>query len=146
MTSSPSWITVAPSRPAEGSSNGASPGFPGRAPVSRASHLGNIQTALLGRITPATTHQRGESTDARHRHEQTADRIRSDPLPHRLVEDGNLLPQLSPGGEERTHNQGNLGSAFKQGLDLPIKSKPATGARQQAEGLQNAAYHVGEPG
>src|SRR5580704_4376356 len=48
MTSSPSWITVAPSRPAEGSSDGAPPGFPGRAPGSRASHLGNIQTALLG--------------------------------------------------------------------------------------------------
>src|SRR5207245_389320 len=39
----------------KGSSNGAPPGFPGRAPGSRASHLGNIQTALLGRITPATT-------------------------------------------------------------------------------------------
>jgi hypothetical protein len=37
------------------SQNGAPPGFPGRAPGSRASHLGNIQTALLGRITPATT-------------------------------------------------------------------------------------------
>jgi hypothetical protein len=31
------------------------PGFPRRAPGSRASHLGNIQTALLGRFTPATT-------------------------------------------------------------------------------------------
>ncbi|HVT30370.1 MAG TPA: hypothetical protein VHE81_20335 [Lacipirellulaceae bacterium] len=33
----------------------APPGFPGRAPGSRASHLGNIQTALLGRFTPAAT-------------------------------------------------------------------------------------------
>src|SRR5215471_2813140 len=31
MTSSPSWITASPSRPREGSSNGALPAFPGRA-------------------------------------------------------------------------------------------------------------------
>jgi hypothetical protein len=71
-------------------------------------------------------------------------RIRSDPLPHRLVEDGDLLPQLPPGGEKRTHNQSDLRNAFKQGLDFPVKSKPATRAGQQTEGLQNAAYHVGQ--
>jgi hypothetical protein len=43
----------------KGSLDGAPPGFPGR----RASHLGNIQTALLGRITPATTHVSGPLCD-----------------------------------------------------------------------------------
>jgi hypothetical protein len=39
----------------KGSSDGAPLGFPGRAPGSRASHLGNIQSALLERITPVST-------------------------------------------------------------------------------------------
>jgi len=36
-------------------------------------------------------------------------------------------------------------SGAPSSLDPPIKSEPPTGAGQQAEGLQHAAYHVGEP-
>jgi transposase len=53
MTSSPSWITVAPSAVRTGSSDGAAR-LPGRAPGA-GHHLGTIQTALRGRFTPATT-------------------------------------------------------------------------------------------
>src|SRR5437868_12415075 len=56
MTSSPSWITVSPSAPAEGIIEWRAARLAQGAPrESRASHLGNIQTALLRRITPATT-------------------------------------------------------------------------------------------
>src|SRR5437660_117088 len=56
MTSSPSWITVSPSAPAEGIIERRAARLAQGAPrESRASHLGNIQTALLRRITPATT-------------------------------------------------------------------------------------------
>src|SRR5438477_12992530 len=56
MTSSPSWITVSPSAPAEGIIERRAARLAQGAPrQSRASHLGNIQTALLRRITPATT-------------------------------------------------------------------------------------------
>src|SRR5258708_22495440 len=71
--------------------------------------------------------------------------VRPDPSLHRLIEDCDLLAQLPPSGEQRAHDQADFGSAFEQRLDPPIKSEPPTGAGQQAEGLQHAAYHVGEP-
>src|SRR6516164_114132 len=55
MTSSPSWITASPSRPREGSSNGAFIRLPRARPAKAGSHLGNFQTANLGSITPAMT-------------------------------------------------------------------------------------------
>src|SRR3954453_22293078 len=42
----------------------------------------------------ADVHQRGESTNTRHRHQQTANRIRLDLLQHRFIKDGDLLAQL----------------------------------------------------
>src|SRR6476620_2795976 len=93
----------------------------------------------------ADVHQRGESTDTRHRHQQTADRIRPDLLQHRLVKDGDLLAQLPPRRKEGAHDQSNFGSAFKKCFDLPVKSETPAGARQQTERLQHPAYHVGEP-
>ena len=60
----------------------------------------------------------------------------------RLIEDCDLLAQLSPGGEQRPHDQADFGSAFEQRLDPPIKSEPPTGAGQQAAGLQHAAYRA----
>src|SRR5215213_12035212 len=53
----------------------------------------------------ADVHQRGESADTRHRHQQTANRIRSDLLQHRFVKDGDLLAQLPPRRKEGAHNQ-----------------------------------------
>src|SRR6185436_17568640 len=47
--------------------------------------------------------------------------------------------------EQRAHDQADFGSAFEQRFDPPIKSETPTGAGQQTEGLQHAAYHVGEP-
>src|SRR3954447_6422891 len=44
----------------------------------------------------ADVHQRGERTDTRHRHQQTANWIRPDLLQHRLIKDGDLLAQLPP--------------------------------------------------
>src|SRR3954466_3672811 len=44
----------------------------------------------------ADVHQRRESTDTRHRHQQTANRIRPDLLQHRLIKDGDLLAQVPP--------------------------------------------------
>src|SRR5215207_2638449 len=44
----------------------------------------------------ADVHQRRESTDTWHRHQQTASRIRPDLLQHHLVKDGDLLAQLPP--------------------------------------------------
>src|SRR5215471_5832061 len=73
-----------------------------------------------------------------------ADRICPDPLLHRLIKGGDLLAQLSPSGKQRAHDQADFGSAFEQRLYRPIKSEPPTTAGQQAEGLQHAAYHVGE--
>src|ERR1044071_6019784 len=43
----------------------------------------------------ADVHQRGESTDAGHCHQQTANRIRPDLVQHRLIKDRDLLAQLS---------------------------------------------------
>ena len=93
----------------------------------------------------ADVHQRGESTNPGHRHQQTADRIRPDLLQHRLVKDGDLLAQLPPRRKEGAQDQSNFGSAFKKCFDLPVKSETPAGARQQAERLQHPAYHVGEP-
>src|SRR5436190_13286031 len=59
ITSSPSRITAPPLPPIgrdhPGVGDRAPPGLPGRAPEDPASHLGNFQTALLGRITPPLT-------------------------------------------------------------------------------------------
>src|SRR6266851_984986 len=93
----------------------------------------------------ADVHQGGERPYARHRHQKTAERVRPDPLLHRLIEDCDLLAQLPPSGEQRAHDEADFRSALEQRLDPPIKSEPPTGAGQQAEGLQHAAYHVGEP-
>src|SRR5438067_5404065 len=87
-----------------------------------------------GVFNSADIHQGGERTDARHRHQKTADRVRPNPLLHRLIEDCDLLAQLPPSGEQRAHDQADFGSAFEQRLDAPIKSEPPTGAGQQAEG------------
>jgi hypothetical protein len=45
-------------------------------------------------------------------------------LLHRLIKDRDLLAQLPPGGKQRTHNQGDIGSALKQRFDPLIKSEP----------------------
>ena len=47
----------------------------------------------------ADVHQRGESADPRHCHQQTASRIRPDLLQHRLIKDGDLLAQLPSRGK-----------------------------------------------
>jgi hypothetical protein len=46
-----------------------------------------------------------------------ADRIHPDLLLHRLIEDRDLLAQLPPGDKQRTHDQGDIGSAVEQRLD-----------------------------
>src|SRR3954449_165720 len=76
----------------------------------------------------ADVHQRGESTDTRHCHQQTANRIRPNLLQHRLIKDGDLLAQLPPRGKQRAHDQSDFGCAFEQGFDLPVKSETPTGA------------------
>ena len=64
----------------------------------------------------ADVHQRGQSTDTRHRHQQTANRIRPDLLQHRFIKDGDLLAQLPPRRKQGAHDQGDFGSAFEQVL------------------------------
>lgn len=91
----------------------------------------------------ADIRQGGECPDARHRHQKAANRVRSDLSLHRLIEDRDLFAQVPPGGEQRAHNQADFGSTFEQRFDLAIKSEPATGAGQQAKGLQHPADHVG---
>src|ERR1700746_2905157 len=70
----------------------------------------------------ADVNQGREGTDARDRHQKTADRIRSDLLPHCLIENSDLLTQLAPGGEQRTHDRTDFGRALEKRFDLPIKS------------------------
>src|SRR5215217_4556333 len=41
----------------------------------------------------ADVHQGGEGTDTRHRHQQTANGVRSNLLQHRFIKDGDLLAQ-----------------------------------------------------
>jgi len=58
------------------------------------------------------------------------DRIHPDLLLHRLIKDRDLLAQLPPGGEQRTHDQGDIGSAVEQRFDPMIKSEPPDGASE----------------
>ena len=53
--------------------------------------------------------------------------LKQDLLLHRLIEDRDLLPQLPPGDKQRTHDQGNIGSAVKERFYPLIKSEPPTG-------------------
>src|SRR5919206_3835611 len=66
----------------------------------------------------ADVHQRGEGTDTRHCHQQTANRICPDLLQHRFIKDSDLLAQLPPRCKQGTHDQSDFGSAFEKCFDL----------------------------
>jgi hypothetical protein len=60
---------------------------------------GTRASKAAGRFHRCDVSQGGERPNAGYGHQQTTDRLRSDLLPHCLIEHGDLLAQLPPSGQ-----------------------------------------------
>jgi hypothetical protein len=56
---------------------------------------------------------------------------------HRFLERGNLLAELSPGGEHGLNDRCNIGPGGDQGLNAAVERQAANRPRQHPEGLEH---------
>jgi hypothetical protein len=52
---------------------------------------------------------------------------------------------MPPGNQQRMHYGRNFGRTIHSALNAPVEPHTSLTPGQDAEGLQNAAYHVGKP-